>query len=144
MRLTGVEVRDPMMDRRLIELCLSIPEENYLDLHIGETRAIARGVLKDLVPMSILAERRRGLQSADWPDRLNEARPDIEAEVHWMQKSPLAQELLDVPRVVKLMEDMSSGEYDNQERRAIFLGTLCNALGASRFLRQFERDNSEY
>lgn len=140
-RVSGVDVRDPTADRRVVELCLSIPDDRYLDLETGETRAIARDLLRGLVPDTVVATRQRSIQSADWPDRLHEARADIEAEIAWMEASPLARHFLDVPRLRRLVDQWPDRGWDGHAMRAVYLGTLCHALGVSRFLRQFDQGN---
>ena len=44
-RLYGIDTRDPTMDRRLVELCLAIPDDQFL--HHGLPRAIARTLTAD-------------------------------------------------------------------------------------------------
>ncbi len=47
-RLHGIDTRDPTVDRRLIELCLSIPEGQF-SLG-GEPRSLARRMLRGMLP----------------------------------------------------------------------------------------------
>lgn len=66
----GVIIRDPSRDKRVIEFCLSLPSEQYVNN--GEERHIIRRAMRGIVPDKILDNRRRrGLQSADWIERIN-------------------------------------------------------------------------
>ncbi|HEX2763969.1 MAG TPA: asparagine synthase-related protein, partial [Allosphingosinicella sp.] len=60
----GIDVRDPTADRRLVELCLSIPPAQYLVR--GETRAVARRAFSDRLPPIVTREIRKGMQGTDW------------------------------------------------------------------------------
>jgi asparagine synthase (glutamine-hydrolysing) len=139
--LHGLDVRDPMADRRLFELCLSIPPEQFL--HHGEPRALLRLAMAGIVPDEILYERRRGLQSADWPERFKEARADFAAEMTRLEASPLACRVLDVPGLRRLIDHWpaTTAEWHGRASRDGVLLTLTQAFGAGRFLRQFETGN---
>ena len=72
---TGVLVRDPTKDRRIVEFCLNIPIEQFQK--DGEERRLISVYMKDIVPPHIISERRIGVQSSDIKDRLHECWPDI-------------------------------------------------------------------
>lgn len=61
--MTGVLFRDPCMDKRLIEFCLSLPMEQYC--YRGVTRRLVREYLEGIVPDHIIKVESYGCQSAD-------------------------------------------------------------------------------
>ncbi len=66
----GVLFRDPTRDKRMIELCVSLPPMCFCD--DGVERRLVREYLKDLLPSSIRNDPgHRGVQSADAVLRLN-------------------------------------------------------------------------
>jgi asparagine synthase (glutamine-hydrolysing) len=137
---TGIELHDPTLDRRVVELSLRIPEEQFL--YAGQPRALARRLLRGLVPDSLLQRTDSGLQSADWPDRLNEARAEIEAEIAWMEGSELARCYLDVPKLRGLIERWpQGGDHEWARVRNDYGATLMMGLGAARLLRRFDPSN---
>src|SRR5437764_5320960 len=60
----GVDVRTPFTDRRLVEFCMAVPEEQYMT-H-GQPRLLIRRAMARRLPRDTLAGRNRGLQAAAW------------------------------------------------------------------------------
>src|SRR5205823_8190992 len=75
----GLDHRDPMADRRLIEFCLSIPTDQFL--RDGIQRSLARRALADRVPQEVLEARSRGLQAIDWHENLTRSRTRLSYEI---------------------------------------------------------------
>lgn len=139
-RLFGVDTRDPTSDRRLIELCLSIPEEQYL--YQGEPRSLVRRAMVGLLPAEILLERHRGKQAADWFNVVDPARNAFAEEVARLEVSPLAQKCLDMPRLRRLIEDWPSADCNRPEFYMMYEFALPLALSAGRFIRRIEGGNA--
>jgi len=142
-RVHGMEARDPTADRRLMELCLTIPEDQFL--HDGEPRALARRVMAGLVPDEIIQERRSGRQSADWHRHYDIARGDFLAELSRMEASPLARQILDLPRLRRIIDAWPAPEAGGAAAAGWDETTqvlLTQAFGAGIFLRRFERGNA--
>jgi asparagine synthase (glutamine-hydrolysing) len=131
----SVDLRDPTGDRRLIELCLRIPPDQYLSG--GVRRSLARRVLADRLPPAVLAETRRGRQSADWPEMLDAARPEILAEVRLIEASAAAASVIDTARLRSLVEDWPA-RWGEPGQEARYRGTLLRALSAGNFARTVE------
>lgn len=102
----GIEQRDPTGDLRLVEFCFSLPEEQYL--RAGQARWLLRRAMQDRLPESILQHKARGLQSADWFERLQNAHASVEATLARLEASELAQQALDLPRLRNLFLRMTS------------------------------------
>lgn len=64
--------RDPSNDSRVIQFCLSVPEDQYV--HKGLDRALIRRATENYLPDDVrLNQRVRGVQGLDWLHRI---RPD--------------------------------------------------------------------
>ena len=61
--MTGVLFRDPCMDKRVIEFCLSLPMEQFC--YRGVTRRLVREYFEGIVPDHVIKDERYGCQSAD-------------------------------------------------------------------------------
>lgn len=137
-RLYGIDTRDPMSDRRLTELCLSIPDEQFL--HNGVARSLARRTMAGLLPDVILNERRRGLQSSDWRHGFDAALSNFAGEVDRLGASPLSRRCLDLPRMQDLLERWRGpSDPDATSRRAYT--AFSRGIAVGRFIRRIEGGN---
>ena len=130
----GVDQRDPTADKRLIEFCLGVPMEAYLSQ--GEPRALARRALADRLPQSLLDERRKGYQAADWHEGLSAARVELEAEVARLEACGPAARTLDVARLRGLIENWPEGGWDRNGIRNAYRHALLRGVSAGHFLRR--------
>ena len=90
----GLEIRDPTADKRLIEFCLGIPEDQYT--RQGQQRLLIRRAMKGLMPEKVLWNNFRGRQAADIVYRVRASQEEIAVALNTLQSSPLAQEWLDL------------------------------------------------
>lgn len=139
-RLFGVEIRDPTSDRQLIELCLSIPEEQYILR--GQSRSLVRRAMKGIVPDPILMERRRGRQAADWRLGFDAALPALREEVARMRNSPLARESLDLDRMQTMLDTWPGVDNTDPAVKTAYIAAFSRGLTAGRFIRRVEGGNS--
>ncbi|WP_425104205.1 asparagine synthetase B family protein [Ancylobacter sp.] len=138
-RLFGIDVRDPTSDRRVVELCLSIPEEQFA--RGGVPRSLIRRAMRGLVPDVVLNERRKGLQAADWRVGFQEALPGLRAEMARLRNSPFASECLDLDRMDALLDAWPGSDDRSEEANADYLCAFSRALTAGRFIRRVEGGN---
>lgn len=138
-RLFGIDTRDPTTDRRLIELCLSIPDTQYL--HNGVYRSLIRRAMVGLVPDQILRERRKGLQAADWRFGFDAATPSLAGEVERLQSSPLAQQCLDLPRMQQLLDRWPGPNDQSTAAKYDYLLAVSRGIAAGHFMRRIEGGN---
>lgn len=137
-RSYGVTHTDPTNDRKVVELCLCIPEEQFMSN--GQPRSLIRRAMAGLLPTPILQEQRRGIQSADWYVGFGRAQDEIVEEVSRLEASPLAQRILDIPRLRRLVEDWpKDGLLSNATLDYRF--TLSRGIAMGRFLRGIEGGN---
>ena len=136
----GVESRDPHSDRRLLEFALTVPEVMFR--HNGIPRSFARGVFADRLPPEILQERRRGANGVTWFRRLDGRRSDIVMELERLDASPLAQRLIDLPRLRGLLKQWPKDEHAAQARLDEYKLALNRGVHVGRFIRWVEGGNA--
>ena len=68
----GIDIRTPAFDRRLVEFCIGIPEDQYL--RKGCDRWLIRRAMKGRLPDVVLYNKKYGAQAADWYPRLTRER----------------------------------------------------------------------
>ena len=136
----GLARRDPYADRRLLEFALAVPESLYR--RNGVPRSFARAVFADRLPREILQETRRGANNLAWFRTLDRRRPQIAAEVEYMEASPTACRLIDVPRLKRLLDQWPKDERDAQFRSTEYRAVLDRAVHIGNFIRWVERANA--
>lgn len=93
-----VTVRDPTLDKRVIEFCLSVPPEQYL--HGGVERSLIRSAMIGLMPNKVrLNANVRGTQTADVAQRLQPQWPEIVDEIEKIGERVAEREYLDIQRI---------------------------------------------
>jgi asparagine synthase (glutamine-hydrolysing) len=138
--LRGYELRDPHADRELLEFCLTVPETLYR--RDGLPRWYVRQVFADRLPAEILRERRRGAQNAGWFETLNARRAIIESEIAGIAASPMADRLIDVPRLKRLVSAWPENPRDLRMRAGEYRYGLDRACHFGQFLRWVEQRNA--
>jgi asparagine synthase (glutamine-hydrolysing) len=78
--LHGIEIRDPLADRRLVEFSLGIPTDQYAN-H-GKYRWLIKRMMADLLPQEIVTRRGvAGRQCADWHSRMTPSLAKMKRDV---------------------------------------------------------------
>lgn len=137
--LHGIEHRDPTSYRPLAEFCFAIPDDQFI--RKGQSRWLARRVLKDLVPEAVRTERGRGRQAADWSLRLARDRPALLAELDRLARDPAMAARFDL---IGLRKDLAewNGSSPSEARLASRLEhAIPRALTTARFIRFVEQRN---
>lgn len=137
--LTGVEVRDPTADIDVVSYCFGVPPEQYLAE--GTDRSLVRRAMWGLLPETVLTNQLRGLQDADWHERLAGRRTELAREIAILSQSPLARRAIDLARLERAV---SHWPADGWHRREIFTEynlALMRGIASGRFLRWFESAN---
>ena len=106
----GIDMRSPTADVRLAEFCLALPEDQFW--RDGESRRLVRRAMAGRLPPAVLENNRRGMQAADWFERLLAARAQVAAELARIERSEAAQSVLDLPR----LRDALAGVLQRQSR----------------------------
>ncbi|HYD68964.1 asparagine synthase-related protein [Azospirillum sp.] len=137
--LTGITLSDPFADRRVIDFCLSLPDDQFM--RDGQARSLARRMFADRLPPEIALNTHRGAQNTDWHLRLTPHRAALAAEIERLEGSALASRILDVPRLKRLLDswpdDSGQIEGDGSQYRVMLL----RALHTGQFLRWVDGGN---
>lgn len=133
--LTGVDTRDVMSDRRIIEFSFALPPgQRFSD---GLPRPLARQALSDRVPAEILGARKRGLQSADWYERSSIR--DCMALADEISASDAARELIDFDALRLAIGRWPTAHFERFSTYQIYAHQIPLTLATGLFLLHFER-----
>lgn len=136
-RAFGMQREDPTADRRLIELCLRIPDEAFAPE--GIKRELYRQALRNDLPAELLAEPMRGLQSSDFLQMFEAWIPQWRAEMDRLEEASLPGRYLDLPRMRRLLEDWPKMIAGNRAAADMAYNyTFGGALAMGRYLRRME------
>lgn len=136
---TGIDMWDPFADRRIIDFCLSLPEDQFF--RNGQPRSLARRVFADRLPAGILSNQRRGVQNADWHLRLPQQRERLEATLDQLDRSALAGRILDLPRLRRMLREMPADPDALRRTGNAYKVMFTRAIHVGRFLAWYERVN---
>jgi asparagine synthase (glutamine-hydrolysing) len=136
----GIDIRTPAFDRRLVEFCIGIPEEQYM--HKGERRWLIRRAMKNRLPESILANHKAGTQAADWFPRMTRARADLRREIHRLSGNRKVTSLIDMHLLNDVIDNWPDSEPSQSSAQAFRMSVdLPSALGAAIFVQDVTGSN---
>jgi asparagine synthase (glutamine-hydrolysing) len=128
----GIEVRDPTIDKQLMQFCLSVPDAYYWSKEYD--RFLLRKSLSGHLPGDVLWNKKRGLQSADIYLRIRENEKEIESTLKEIDDAKKLNRMLDLPK----MESILSGSSTDKKSTEKLGRTLLRGVGVGVFLKQFE------
>ena len=137
--MTGVEVRDPTADIDVVSYCFGVPPEQYLAE--GTDRSLIRRAMWGLLPEIVLTNNLRGLQDADWHERLSGRRSELEREIAALSQSPLARRAIDLARLERAVSNWPADGWHRRETFTEYNLALMRGIAGGRFLRWFESAN---
>jgi len=145
----GIDVRDPTADRRLLDFCLTIPEVFFMQG--GRRASLFRDAMAGLLPDTMLNRRTRGVQAADWYEKIVASRDGIADELSRLRSSPVASRVLDLDRLCQLVADLPDPATPTEQIPAERLASpdgemayrlvLLRGLAVGRFIRMVEGGN---
>lgn len=90
--------RDPTRDKRVVDFCLRVPLRQYVQ--DGVERSLIRRSMAGLLPDQVrLNTTVRGVQSADWAQRLMPAWENVKNELTLLLQAEPVRQYLDIPRL---------------------------------------------
>jgi asparagine synthase (glutamine-hydrolysing) len=128
----GVDVRTPAFDRRLVEFCIGIPEDQYL--RKGYDRWLIRRAMKTRLPDVVLYNNKRGAQAADWHPRLTRERNHIAAKVKSLAANVDVASVIDLQRLTAILDDWPEHQPSVFSQENDLLLAVPQALGAAYFI----------
>ena len=135
----AAEFRDATSDKRLIEFCLGVPDDQFL--RNGTTRFLIRSALRHRLPPIVLNEWRKGLCGADWHLRVAPYRDRFRDTLDDIALSPLAAHTLDIPRLRSLLERWPT-QWSSPSVHTEYGMGFCQAIQTGAFIRWVERERS--
>jgi asparagine synthase (glutamine-hydrolysing) len=136
----GIDIRTPAFDRRVVEFCFAIPEDQYL--RNGCDRWLIRRAMRGRLPPGVLNNKKRGRSRADWFPRLTRELPQIAAEVNRLTQNPEVSSIIDLERlnlILRRWPDSQPLEYIQAEDPILW--ALPQALGTARFIEDVTGSN---
>lgn len=133
--------RDPATDRRIVEFCYAIPDDQYF--RDGNTKWLMRRAMTGVLPNSLLTESRRGLQGADWPDTALDYRSNFERELDLAQANPVLAKLLNYSHARSLLNDWESLTIRTSMKHFRDYFRMLHAIGVARFVRRLQDGTDE-
>jgi len=137
--VAGLEVRDPTADLRLVEFCLSVPEEQFL--RNGQTRWLLKRLMHDVLPDKILHSQSKGYQAADWYEALGSDLPQVDELIDDLCRDGVDQ-FVDLKRLSDTLDHWPEGKWtqpgSNERRYRI---KLLRGLSVGAFIQKTEASN---
>ncbi len=128
-----VEVRDPTLDKRVLEFCLAIPPTEYR--HRGTNRALIRRGFAGLLPEQVRLNQTKGLQAADIALRVRDHQAEIAAALTDIESHPLVEQILDIPRMRQILA--ATNQPMTAQMTTDCGSVLLRGLGCGLFLASF-------
>lgn len=129
----GVWERDPTNDPRIIKFCLSVPYNQYVQN--GMDRALIRRATAGDLPDKIrLNQKVRGLQPADWVQRMLPIWPAFTSEIREICQDPAAAQWMNTSNIMEALKEVG----DSPTAEAAFnpaTRLLMRSLIMGRFIR---------
>ena len=126
----GIDSRDPTADRRVVELCLSLPARLLMSPDGG--RPAFEAAFADRLPAEVLANRKRGFQSADWFEVI---RPDeVRAAFSRYACHSLVRDIVDLKAVTALIDAWPTRDGYRIETIETYCNQLLGTLSMASFI----------
>ncbi len=135
----GLDYRDPTCDRDLVDLCFSIPTEQYV--HDGVPRSIARGMLQDRLPSEMVKERKKGLQAPDWHVQFVKNRQEIAQELEILSDFDLLKNRVDIQRFQNAMKTLPESGWNEPETVTEYRSVILRTISMGDFIRRVSGSN---
>lgn len=107
---TGVIIRDPTRDRRMIEFVAGIPLDQFT--HNGYRRRLISEYMKEYMPAHVLEENRQGRQSADEKQRLVAREEELKSRWIQIYTDHISDSRVDSAKAIRELEEHSFSEME--------------------------------
>jgi asparagine synthase (glutamine-hydrolysing) len=104
----GVKIKDPTADVRLLEFCLSLPNEMFFGPK-GETRYLIRKIMQHRMPSTVLNEKQKGKQASDISLRLIDSKKKVNGTVEAILENTDFKSLIDVQKFQATVQSINKG-----------------------------------
>jgi asparagine synthase (glutamine-hydrolysing) len=128
----GIDTRTPAFDRRLVELCIGIADDQYR--RKGRERWLIKRAMQGRLPDVVLSNTKRGYQASDWFERLTRERKHMAAEVKRLTGNPEVSSVINLQRLTEALHRWPEREPPVFSAEQRLLMWIPNALGAANFI----------
>lgn len=104
----GFRTKDPTADLRLIEFCLSLPNEMFFGPN-GENRYLIRKIMHNHMPHRVLYSNQRGVQSSDIGQKLVKSKKKVRATIETLLENTDFRSLVNIPKLQKTTQSIEQG-----------------------------------
>jgi hypothetical protein len=136
----GIQLRDPLGARRVLELSLSLgPEHFYRE---GQGRRLSKALLKGRVPEAVIGEdQRRGIQGGNWLTSAIAARAEMRREVDAIEDDAELAALVDADRMRQRLDDWPEDGWTDIHQGHVYRDFLTTTIAVARFARRVRERN---
>lgn len=135
----GLSVRDPTADKRVIEFCLSVPDEEYI--RDGVPRSLARRAFGDRMPPEVTHATVRGLQAPDWYEGLGNDLGAVRSEIERIVRSAGAEAAIDPAWFEDALSSWPDGGWEREDVSMRYRHGLLYGLSVGHFIRRVAGTN---
>jgi asparagine synthase (glutamine-hydrolysing) len=133
-RRFGLEVRDPTAARRVAELSLRLTPEHFFDG--GQTRLLARRLLRGRVPDEVVYERRKGLQATNWLASALLAKEEFGRELDRIDEDAKLSQLIDTEALRRFLELWPSEGWGDMSQMQLYRQRFTSTVALGRWARR--------
>jgi asparagine synthase (glutamine-hydrolysing) len=135
----GLSARDPTADKRVIEFCLSVPDEEYI--RDGVPRSLARRAFGGRMPAQVTNATVRGLQAPDWYEGLGNDLRAVRAEIDQIARSAGAEDAIDPAWLENALSSWPTGGWEREDVIMRYRHGLLYGLSVGHFMRRVAGTN---
>ncbi len=129
----NLSVTDPTADKRLLEFCTSIPNDQFY--RKGIEKYLFKRAMKGILPDKVLYSSKRGQQAADIQKRLAKELPEIKSIIAGMKSSEICNHYLDIAKIESALSRLNENSLKAfQDTSSILFKGIATGL----FLKKFE------
>jgi asparagine synthase (glutamine-hydrolysing) len=128
----GIDTRTPAFDRRLVEFCIGIPEDQYF--RKGCDRWLIRRAMKGRLPDVVLGKKKYGAQAADWHPRLTRDRSVIAEKVKRLAGNVDVASIVDLQRLTSVLDNWPEHQPPEHSLEQSLMVAIPQALGVACFI----------
>ncbi len=135
---SGIEVRDPTIDKALMKLLMSLPENMYF--RDGLDRRVIRIGMEGILPDKIRLNKRRGQQSSDIVERISSSIDEVEILLRRIEKNHMVKEMINLIYGGDIIRRIRQGERGIDITKDVSM-VLLPALSIGVFLEAFNDEH---
>lgn len=135
----GLDIRDPTLDRRVVEFCLSIPEEEFL--RGGLARAVFRRAFAGDLPSAVLGNDRIGRQGYGREAGLRRSLPGFRDEIARIPEVSPTRGLFDLAALERLAAVSPEDDDGSNAFDVAYMRKLSRGISALHFVNRMGSGN---